>query len=314
MPIHDLGYRAWEGRRCPESTRWCVIAQIGVRLAWKSQWLRRMILLAWLPAVYMGLVFFLFEQSASRPAARRAAVSVFRELGGLEGVVLYSAALQADPGEARHQVWGWLLLLFFRYPQGILMTLVVGLIAPPLISQDMRSRALLLYFSRPITRSEYILGKSAVVCVYLALITTAPALALYVFGVLLSPDLSVVRSTWDFLLRIPAASAVLMVPTTLLALAFSSLTIRSYYASFAWFATWGVGMVTYYALQGILGGAFDERWALLSVYHTLGKVQAWVFDSGASSWDVWPYFVLLGVLSLVSLAAVFRRVSSCLRL
>jgi ABC-2 type transport system permease protein len=314
MPIHDLGYRRWEGPLCPETTRWCVIAQTGVRLAWKSHWLRRMMLVAWLPAVYMGIAFFAFEQSASRPAARAMAVSLFRDLAGQQGVALYSAAMQADPGEARHQVWGWLLLHFFRYPQGVLMALVVGLIAPPLISQDVRSRALLLYFSRPITRSEYILGKSAVVCVYVALITTAPALGLYLFGVLLSPDLSVVNSTWDFLLRIPAASAVVMIPTTMMALAFSSVTTRSYYASFAWFATWGVGMVTYYSLRGVLVERFDERWSLVSVYHTLGKVQAWIFNIGVTSSEVLPYLLLLSGLSVVSLAVVFRRVSSCLRL
>lgn len=55
------------------------------------------------------------------------------------------------------------------------MVMVIGLIAPPMISQDVRSRAFLLYFSRPLTRGEYLLGKLASVWVYLSLISTLPA-------------------------------------------------------------------------------------------------------------------------------------------
>ena len=137
------------------------------------------------------------------------------------------SASQEELDQARHHVWAWLLQTLFRYPQGVLMVLVVGLVAPPLIAQDVRSRAFLLYFSRPLTRGEYILGKAAVVWCYLLLITTLPALTLYVMAVLFSPDLSVVEHTWDLPLRILAASAVLMIPTTAVALFFSSLTYNA---------------------------------------------------------------------------------------
>ncbi len=75
------------------------------------------------------------------------------------------AAFNADPSTARHEVWSLLLMTFFRYPQAVLMVLLVGMIAPPLISQDFRSRAFLLYFSRPITPVEYVFGKAMVVWV-----------------------------------------------------------------------------------------------------------------------------------------------------
>ena len=39
-----------------------------------------------------------------------------------------------------------MILAFFRYPQAIAMVLVVGLIAPMMISYDFRSKAYLLYF------------------------------------------------------------------------------------------------------------------------------------------------------------------------
>ena len=73
MPLHDLGYRAWQGRPEPERRRWWVIAQTGSRLAWRSRWLRRLMLVAWLPMVYMGIGFFAYEQWSFRPKRARPA-------------------------------------------------------------------------------------------------------------------------------------------------------------------------------------------------------------------------------------------------
>jgi hypothetical protein len=293
-----------------------VITHTGARLTWRSPWLRRMVFVAWLPALYMGVAFFIFEQSLVRPDLQRAAVGFFKDFAGDAGRQMYETALSGDQAEARHEVWGWLLLVFFRHPQAVLMALVVGLIAPPLISQDTRTRAFLLYFSRPLTRAEYIFGKMVIVWVYVAMITTLPALALYLVGVLVSPDLRVVSHTWDLPLRILAASVVLMIPTTALALALSSMTTRSYYAGFAWFAVWMSGPISYWALVLALGETLDERWSLLSLHDTLGKVQTWVFDVeiGAVHANVLiPSLTLLGVVTFVSLGIVYRRVSSCMR-
>jgi len=319
MPIHDLGYRAWQGELCPQITRWTVITQTGVHLAWRAPWLRRMVFVAWLPALYMGVAFFMFEQSLVNPQMQMMAAGFFRDFAGGTGAELLNAALTGDQAKARHETWGWLLLIFFRHPQGILMALIVGLIAPPLISQDMRTRALLLYFSRPLTRGEYILGKMAVVWTFVGLITTLPALALYFTGVMLSPDLSVLGHTWDFPLRILVASAVLMIPTTAIALAFSALTTRSYYAGFGWFAVWAFGLITYFSLYVSLqeAGRWDERyeqWSLISLHHTLGKVQTWIFDVGEfSAGEVVPSIVLLAVVSVVSIGIIYQRVSACVK-
>ena len=93
-----------------------------------------MAFVAWFPALYMSVAFFLFEQSLVRPELQREALGFFRDFAGGAGRDMYEAALSGDPAVARHEVWGWLLLIFFRHPQAVLMAMVVGLIAPPLIS------------------------------------------------------------------------------------------------------------------------------------------------------------------------------------
>lgn len=199
------------------------------------------------------------------------------------------------------------------------MVLLIGIAAPPLIAQDIRSRAFLIYFSKPITKWEYILGKMGTVAFFLAVITTLPALLLYGAGVVLSPSLSVVLETWDLPLRILLASVVLIVPTTSVALMLSSLTTESRYAGFGWFAMWILGNVAYgvmlafrYSKHGPLDPPpeADLRWqTLLSPYHTLGAVQSRVFDLHLASEPVVGAYVVLVLATVVSLAVLYRRVS-----
>ena len=62
MPIHNLGYREWEGVRETGSSRWTVVAGVGIRRAWQSAWLRRIAFVVWGPPLAYGVLIFLFEQ------------------------------------------------------------------------------------------------------------------------------------------------------------------------------------------------------------------------------------------------------------
>ncbi len=317
MPIHDVGYRRWNGVTTSLLLRWLVVAGAGIRLVWKSHWLRRMLFFAWLPAAVTGVGFFIYEQSLERQEWKQAIPYLIewypesRLNARSEIAANVKRAFEEDGKTARHQIWSLLLLVFFRNPQGLLMVLLVGMIAPSLISLDFRSRAYLLYFSRPLTPGEYILGKALVVWTYLAAVTTLPALALYVLGVLLSPDISVVLDTWDLPLRILLASLVLMLPTTSLALFFSSLTTESRYAGFAWFALWGLGWAAYESLGNF---THAKQWSLLSLYHVLGCVQEWVFKLSTFNDDVSSAATLLLIVTVMPFIVLVSRVAAPMRI
>lgn len=325
--VNRLGYRGWSGELESGALRWTVISAVGIRRAWQSSWLRRMLFFAWLPAVVFGFGFFLWEQAALYPEWRYRAADFLQGLTPTRVSAEIKESIRTGNFESsRHTVWASLLQAFFRYPQGVLMVMVVGLISPPMISQDVRSRAFLMYFSRPLTRGEYLLGKLASVWAYLSVISTLPALALYVLGVLLSPNLSVVSATWDIPLRIVAASVVLMLPTSVLALCFSSMTQESRYAGFAWFAMWILGSFTYAVATTVeTQNAQQEmyrtgkqiileqsEWTHVSLYHTLGRVQSWVF--GFENFrDVWVSAVILVAVTVIALAVLMRRISAPMR-
>jgi len=322
MPVHDLGYRRWQGERMSRLLRPVVVARSGISLVLRRRWLRTALMLAWLPIVFPAFGLFAFEYSSTDANLQRVIVQMTR---GPLGQPDLAEQVMNDPEAARHQVWSTLILVFFRYPQLLAMVLLIGLIAPMLVSYDLRTKAYLIYFSRPLSPGQYILGKSAVIWFLLALTVTVPALLVYVMGVLLSPDISVVLQTWDIPLRILAASAVLMIPTTALAVAFSSLTSESRYATFAWFATWAMGFVAYQVLtsssvimSGMAGrrrfrgpGDFDidlDQWRLLSPYHILGKVQAWVFNLDSTPASAWPSMLALVAITVLSYWVVRQRI------
>jgi len=71
---------------------------------------------------------------------------------------------------------------FFRFisVQGVFAFLLTAFAGPGLISPDLANGALPLYFCRPFSRVEYVLGKSSVLAILLSQITWIPGLILFV--------------------------------------------------------------------------------------------------------------------------------------
>ncbi|MFC1758637.1 ABC transporter permease subunit [Planctomycetota bacterium] len=322
MAVNSLGYRGWSGKVAPAWTRSVVIARTGIRRVWNSVWMKRLLLLSWMPAIWFGLGFFAFEKSIEYPELLNLATE-FIQSNHPRMLAVTEMLASGDVETARHDVWAWMLMTFFRHPQSVLMALLVGLIAPPLISQDIRSRAFLLYFSRPMDRFEYVIGKLSTVIGYLVMISAVPALSLYVVGILLSPNLSVVASTWDLPLRIIAATVVMSVPTASFALCLSSMTQETRTAAFAWFAALILGSITFNfvsTMEGINQMAngqnvelvSNSNWSLVSLYHTLGLVQSWAFGF-VDFRDIYGSAIAIALLTIASLSVLMRRVAAPMR-
>ena len=278
MPLHDVGYRPWQGKIQGSLSAILVIAATGTRLAWASRWLRRAVFFAWSPALLFGGSFFAFEQAVDegRLGSMREQVSRGRDIDGIGvlGKAIAESFGRAEPGTAKHAdpevelartrraVWSRLLLAFMRSPQAILLAIVIGLVAPALVSRDLRAKAWLVYFTRPVGKFEYVAGKLLILALLVTTITMLPGLVLWTMGVAVSPSVWVAVETWDLPVRIVVASVALAVPMVLLALAFSSLTAESRIASFAWFATWTACWVAHASLSTadmVRAAAADEQ-------------------------------------------------------
>lgn len=77
--------------------------------------------------------------------------------------------------------------------QGVLAFVLTAFTGPGLISPDLANGALPLYFCRPFSRAEYVLGKASVLVILLSQITWVPGLVL--FGI--QSTLAGPRWAWD---------------------------------------------------------------------------------------------------------------------
>jgi ABC-2 type transport system permease protein len=65
--------------------------------------------------------------------------------------------------------------------QGIFALILTVIFVPPLISRDLANNALPLYLCRPLSRTEYVLGKMTIIFFLLSAITWIPGLLLFFF-------------------------------------------------------------------------------------------------------------------------------------
>ncbi|HEY6337695.1 MAG TPA: hypothetical protein VIW68_04305 [Candidatus Sulfotelmatobacter sp.] len=68
---------------------------------------------------------------------------------------------------------------YFISVQGVLAFVLTAFAGPGLISPDLANGALPLYFCRPFSRAEYVLGKASVLAILLSQITWIPGLILF---------------------------------------------------------------------------------------------------------------------------------------
>src|SRR5580692_4593076 len=98
----------------------------------------------------------------------------------------------SDPKSYRVEVWtlcySYFLLTEMRF--SMILILIVG---PSLISQDIRFNALPLYFSRPLRRIDYFLGKLGVIGYFLGMVLVVPSIVAYVLGLMFSMDISILK-------------------------------------------------------------------------------------------------------------------------
>lgn len=328
MPVNDLGYRTWNGVITSPYMRWMTIAMSGIRIVFKSQWIKRLMFVAWAPALAVGAMFFFYEQYVENRDSVDIATggdSGFRQVAGV--LRMFSSESQAkivldamakEPNEARGYVWKFILMRMLRGYSGWMVLMLVGLITPPLISKDIRSRAFLFYFSKPITRTDYLLGKLCTVGFFVGFVTILPALALYLFGVVLSPSVFVLLSTWDLPFRVVAACLIVIVPSCLLGLMLSSLTSESRFAGFAWFTVWILGFVGYRIVlfstqlgsSNLNTEASDSMWQAVSLYDCLGFLQAWIMGLETNHSFAIKLLVFVLSLSAFCVYVIMRKISA----
>jgi ABC-2 type transport system permease protein len=247
MPIFDQGYQHWKGQLSGHGWRWLAIARHGVRIGLQGRVFRIVLLISLLPAIVLAAVLCLWsliERKNDLVAPIAQFLSTMRILG---------PSVVADPRHYRLEVWTLCYNYFFSTELTLSMILIV-LVGPSLISQDLRFNALPLYLSRPLRRIDYLLGKLGVIGAFLGLAIIVPCLLTYGLGLLFSLDVTIVRDTYRLLFASVAYGLVIIVCSGMLILALSSLSRNSRYVALFWVSLWIVGGLASTILEGFYYG------------------------------------------------------------
>ncbi len=154
MAVYKRGYQRYEGPRAPHAERLLVLP----REAWRRLTAQRIVTALLALSCIWPLLCALFIYIANHA-----------ELwAGL------------DRGFSRLLAIDETFILTFMKVQSVFSVLLAALAGPGLISPDLGNQGLALYFSRPISRLEYVLAKMAALVWLLSLVTWLPGLVLFV--------------------------------------------------------------------------------------------------------------------------------------
>ncbi len=276
MPIYEQTYRRYEARRPLRPLRFWPITREALRIILARRAFLILLAIAWIPFLFQVGRIYLFTR--------------FPDLGRI---------LPVD---------GRLFGEFLN--QQIFFTLLLSVFGGSgLIANDLRTGAILVYLSRPLTRRDYLLGKLGVLLALNLSITLAPGLLLYAIALALAPE-SFLK--WSLAWIGPALvlqSVVLSTSLSLLALAVSSLSKSARVAGLGFFGlVFGLEVV-----RVLLAESFGRREAaLLSLwtdFRALGGALFGVVERGFTLPWPWPAAVLLTG-GLACLAVLRARVKA----
>jgi ABC-2 type transport system permease protein len=242
VPIFDQGYQHWKGTLSGHAWRGLVIARHGMRVGRQNRFVRMLILVSWVPALMLAgtlCVWGLLERSSD----------LLRPLMSFLSSIINPEILRA-PRTYRVEAWTICYGYFLDFELYCSLVLVL-LIGPSLISQDLRFNALPLYFSRPLRRLDYFLGKLGVIVGFIGMVTIVPALIAYACGLLFSLDFSIFKDTLGLLLCSVGYGMLIAISAGTLMLAMSSLSRNSRYVGLFWIGFLILSSITAAILNGV---------------------------------------------------------------
>jgi ABC-2 type transport system permease protein len=160
MAVYEHLYGAYEGESHTAWSRFLVIPRYAVRDVFKSKLFTVFFILCFIYPLVASILVYLHHNANALALLQ---VNV-RELLPIDNTFFNT----------------------FVQVQGAFAFILTVLVAPPLISRDLANNALPLYLCRPISRTEYVLGKMAAVGFLLSLITWIPGLLIFFFQASLS--------------------------------------------------------------------------------------------------------------------------------
>jgi ABC-type transport system involved in multi-copper enzyme maturation permease subunit len=305
MGVNLLHYRPWRGEfKEPIAGVW-PIARVGLRMMfrfwpfWVIYGLGLMIFLLFFFGQY------LLAWAGSQMGETEVRVGGFGRTDPRDLIQLLRHVLKLDGNAETYRNFFWY--------QGYIVMVVLALAGSLLVGNDIRHGSMPFYLSKPISRWHYLLGKGLAVGVFINMMTTGPALVLFVqYGLL---------DSWGYFLDhaqlflgILGYGLVLTVTFSLLLLATASWLKRTVPMIMTWATIFLFPRLLAPLLVELLG--FDPRWRLIDLWHNAYLVGSWCLglDMESVRPSGQPAFyqaaLVLAAVWAVCLAYLARRMSA----
>jgi ABC-2 type transport system permease protein len=272
MPIHDQGYRRFEGSRERTGAAWLVIGAAAIRSMLRKRKFAALLLLAWAPFIVRAVQVY---ATANWPqlAAFAPTAKTFREFLDQQSTFVFFVTIYAGAG---------------------------------LIANDRRANALQIYLSKPLTRLEYVAGKAVVLMTFLSFVTLVPALLLLAVQIVLAGSFEFALKNVFLFPAIVLFSLLQVTLATLTILALSSLSKSSRFVGVMY-----AGIILFTgAIQGMFWVMTRSSGAsLLSPSASLNQIGDLIFRTTPRYDIAWIWSLLVVVLVMaVSMVILERRV------
>ncbi len=277
MGVHDQTYKGYDGVVTPPWSRALVFARYALADAFRSRafLVFYVLILAW--PLFAGLGIYLANN-----------LPLIEALSGASEFL---------------QINEWYFRTFFLSRQLWAAFLLVMIVGPATVSPDLRNNALALMLSRPIEKTDYVLGKLAIPFVLSLSVTLVPGVLLFFLQSSLADDWML--ENLRILVALCLSSLLWCFVISVVSLAVS-----------AW-VKWKPWARTLYLAMAFVGAAVGTVWN--AIYHTwMGSlVNVFMLNQravegffGASPGSELPFIAALGTLALLAAAAtilLFRR-------
>ncbi|OFV92079.1 MAG: hypothetical protein A3G76_08455 [Acidobacteria bacterium RIFCSPLOWO2_12_FULL_65_11] len=270
MPIHDQGYRRYGGARGRRGHGWAVIAAAGLRTFFARRIFLGLLLMAWLPAIVRAVQFY--------------AVANFPQ----------ASVLAPTPDTFRQFLDQQTNFVFF-------MTVYAG---AGLIANDRRANALQIYLSKPLTRSDYVFGKLAILTTCLLMVTWVPAMALLALQAAFAGNVTFLRGHIYLIPAITVFSTLQVVTVSAAMLALSSLSKSSRYVALLYAALVFFSVALFGVLRFVTR---DTSLSWISLPNDLAQLGDAIFRVPLRFATPWPVALMMIVALLVASGLVLER-------
>ena len=274
MPIYDLSYRQWSGVWTSHPYRWWVITRQGINILGRKRRFLVLMILSALPFLVRCVMLYLSTVLGRIPLLTINA-KFFEDFLSQQMFFVFIIAIYAGAG---------------------------------LIANDLKANALQIYFSKPITRRDYVMGKLGVLFFFLALPTLVPGMLLFFLAVLFKSDASFLEQNCWLPASVLGYSLLIIATYSVVMLAVSSLSKSSRFAGIVFAALFFFSRIFYQILSVVLR---STRVAWVSLGNNLTQIGDYLFQvTPQYQSPLWLSAMVLGLLMMGSIWLLHHRVQA----